>query len=219
MLKIAPSILSADFGHLADEIRKVEEAGADMLHLDVMDGHFVPNLSIGPMIIQSIRGRSNLPFETHLMVEEPDLFIGAFADAGTDLLTIHADNVHRLFSTIHLVKKLGKKVGVALCPISSLDILEYVLQDVDLILQMTVEPGFGGQPFMPGILPKIREIKKLIDKKGLHLDIAVDGGINERTAPQVIEAGANILVMGSAVFGKKSPKELKAMFQTIRALG
>lgn len=219
MLKIAPSILSADFGHLADEIRKVEEAGADMLHLDVMDGHFVPNLSIGPMVIQSIRGRSNLPFETHLMVEEPDLFIGAFADAGTDLLTIHADNVHRLFSTIHLVKKLGKKVGVALCPISSLDILEYILQDVDLILQMTVEPGFGGQPFMPGILPKIREIKKLIDKKGLHLDIAVDGGINERTAPQVIEAGANILVMGSAVFGKKSPKELKAMFQTIRALG
>jgi ribulose-phosphate 3-epimerase len=219
MLKIAPSILSADFGHLADEIRKVEEAGADMLHLDVMDGHFVPNLSIGPIVIQSIRGRSNLPFETHLMVEEPDLFIGAFADAGTDLLTIHADNVHRLFNTIHLVKKLGKKVGVALCPISSLDILEYILQDVDLILQMTVEPGFGGQPFMPGILPKIREIKKLIDKKGLHLDIAVDGGINERTAPQVIEAGANILVMGSAVFGKKSPKELKAMFQTIRALG
>jgi len=218
MLKISPSILAADFSRLAEEVEKVEDAGADMLHIDVMDGHFVPNLSIGPMVVQSIRGGSRLPFDVHLMVEEPDRFVTAFVDAGADFVTIHADNAHRLYSTVQLVKKLGRKVGVALCPLTPLNVLDYVLQDVDLVLQMTVEPGFGGQPFMNCVLPKIREVRKMIDSRGLEVDLAVDGGINERTAPQVVEVGANILIMGSAVFSKKSTHELREMFQTIRRL-
>jgi len=218
MLKISPSILAADFSRLAEEVKRVEDAGADTLHIDVMDGHFVPNLSIGPVVVQSIRGISSLPFEVHLMVEEPDRFVAAFVDVGADLITIHADNIHRLYSTIQLVKKLGRKVGIALCPLTPIDVLEYVLEDVDLVLQMTVEPGFGGQAFMESVLPKIKGVKRMIDSRELRVDLAVDGGINERTAPLVVEAGANVLVMGSAVFGKKSTQELREMFQDIRRL-
>jgi len=218
MLKISPSILAADFSRLGEEVEKVEDAGADMLHIDVMDGHFVPNLSIGPMVVQSIRGSSRLPFDVHLMVEEPDRFVTSFTDAGADLITIHVDNSHRLYGTIDLVRKQRRKVGVALCPHTPLEVLEYVIQDVDLLLLMCVEPGFGGQPFMEFILPKIREARKIIDSRGLKVDLAVDGGINERTAPKVVEAGANVLVMGSAVFGKKGAKEIREMFQAIRRL-
>jgi ribulose-phosphate 3-epimerase len=218
MLKISPSILSADFSRLGEEVKKVEDAGADMLHIDVMDGHFVPNLSIGPMVVRSIRGGSRLPFDVHLMVEGPAQFVDAFSEAGADYITLHADNVHRLYPTMQSIKKLGKRVGVALCPLTPLNVLEYVLGEVDLVLLMCVEPGFGGQPFMESVLPKIGEAKRMIDSKGLKVDLAVDGGINERTAPQVVAAGANVLVMGSAVFSKKSTRELEEMFQSIRRL-
>jgi len=218
MLKISPSILAADFSRLGEEVKKVEDAGADMLHIDIMDGHFVPNLSIGPVVVQSIRGKSNLLFDVHLMVEEPDRFVAPFVEAGADLVTIHADNVHGLHSTMQLVKDRGKKVGVALCPPTPFNILEYILGDVDLVLLMCVEPGFSGQPFMESVLPKIRETRRMIDSRRLGVDLAVDGGINERTAPKVVEAGAGVLVMGSAIFSKKSTQELTEMFQTLRRL-
>lgn len=215
--KISPSILAADFSRLGDEVRRVEAAGADMLHIDVMDGHFVPNLSVGPTVVQSIRRGSGLPFDVHLMIEEPSRFISAFVEAGADIVTLHADNVHHLYPAIQQVKKFQKKVGVALCPLTPLSILEYLLQDVDLVLQMTVEPGFGGQPFMRSILPKILQARRMIDSSGARAELAVDGGINESTAHLVVEAGADILVMGSAVFAKKDT-ELKEMFQNIRLL-
>ena len=216
LLKIAPSILSADFGQLSSEVRKVEEAGADMLHIDVMDGHFVPNLSIGPMIVKSIRTGSRLFFDVHLMVDEPEKFINSYVDAGADMITIHGDKSRRLYDTISVVKGLKRKVGVALCPMTPLNQLDYVLGDVDLVLIMSVEPGFGGQSFIPSILVKIREARKIINSKGLKIDLAVDGGLNEQTVRKVVEAGANVLVMGSAVFGKNSQSEIKELFRSIR---
>lgn len=213
--KISASILAADFSRLGDEVRRIQSAGADMLHIDVMDGHFVPNMSLGPAVVQSIRKDSSLPFDVHLMIEEPSRFISAFVEAGADTVTLHADNLHHLYPAIQQVKKLRKKVGVALCPLTPLGTLEYLLQDVDLVLQMTVEPGFGGQPFMRSVLPKIRQAKRMIDSSGARAELAVDGGINESTAQLVVEAGADILVMGSAVFAKKD-SDLKEMFQSIR---
>jgi ribulose-phosphate 3-epimerase len=218
LLKIAPSILSADFGQLSSEVRKVEEAGADMLHIDVMDGHFVPNLSIGPMIVKSIRTGSRLFFDVHLMVDEPEKFINSYVDAGADMITIHGDKSRRLYDTISVVKGLKRKVGVALCPMTPLNQLDYVLGDVDLVLIMSVEPGFGGQSFIPSILVKIRETRKIINSKGLKIDLAVDGGLNEQTVRKVVEAGANVLVMGSAVFGKNSQSEIRELFRSIRDL-
>lgn len=218
LLKIAPSILSADFGQLSSEVRKVEEAGADMLHIDVMDGHFVPNLSIGPMIVKSIRTGSRLFFDVHLMVDEPEKFINSYVDAGADMITIHGDKSRRLYDTISVVKGLKRKVGVALCPMTPLNQLDYVLGDVDLVLIMSVEPGFGGQSFIPSILVKIREARKIINSKGLKIDLAVDGGLNEQTVRKVVEAGANVLVMGSAVFGKNSQSEIRELFRSIRDL-
>ncbi len=218
LIKIAPSLLAANFGHLSEEVKRVEEAGADILHIDVMDGHFVPNLSIGPMIVKSIRGESHLAFDAHLMVEEPDKFVSSFVEAGADLITIHVDFSHRLCATVQLVKSLKRKVGVALCPSTPLNALEYVLGDIDLVLLMSVEPGFGGQPFLECVLPKIREARRIIRSRGLDVDLAVDGGINEWTAPKIVEAGANVLVMGSAVFEKRGAVELKEMFQSIRNL-
>ena len=218
LLKIAPSILSADFGQLSNEVRKIEEAGADMLHIDVMDGHFVPNLSIGPMIVKSIRGGSHLFFDVHLMVSEPRRFIESFVDAGADMITIHGDESRQLYDTIHFVKSLKKKVGVALCPMSPLNQLDYLLSDVDLILVMSVEPGFGGQSFIPNVLPKIREARKIINSKGLKIDLAVDGGLNESTVEKVVEAGANVLILGSAVFSKTHQNEIRDFFQSIRSM-
>lgn len=218
MLKIAPSILAADFGHLSEEIRKVEKAGADMIHIDVMDGHFVPNLSMGPMIVNSIRKNCSLPFDVHLMVEKPEKFISAFIEAGADILTVHADNNSRLYGTVQLIKSYNKKVGVAFCPVTPIDVLGNMINDLSLILTMSVEPGFSGQSFMECVLPKIRETRKIIDSKKLLIDLAVDGGINEKTASKVVEAGANLLIMGSAVFEKKKSKELKDLFQYIRSL-
>lgn len=214
-VKISPSILAADFGRLEDDVRRVEEAGADLLHVDVMDGHFVPNLSIGPMVVESIRGKSKLIFDVHLMVEEPDFFIPAFAHAGADILTIHAETRHRLYSTVGQIKRLNKKVGITLNPLTPLSAAQYIIEDVDMILLMTVDPGFGGQPLIPNVIPKIQEARKLIEERHLKIDLAVDGGINMQTAPKVVEAGANVLVMGSALFKEKDPDKLK---ETIAAL-
>lgn len=218
MLKISPSILAADFGCLAREVKRVEDAGADMLHIDVMDGHFVQNLSLGPMIVSSLRSRSRLLFDVHLMVEEPDLFIPVFAKAGADIVTVHAETCHRLYGTIQLIKSLNKKVGITLNPLTPLNFIEYALENVDMVLLMTVEPGFGGQPFLLSVLPKIRNAKKMIDARGLNVDLAVDGGINEHTAFEVVKAGANVLVVGSALFGKKDQKQLRETIENLKKL-
>jgi len=203
VLKIAPSILAADFKRLGEEVRRVEEAGADLLHIDVMDGHFVPNLSMGPMIVKSLRAITDLPFSVHLMVEEPERFIQPFIDAGADIITLHIESSRNVYTTIQSIKNLGKKAGIALNPLTPLCSIQYLLEDLDLILLMSVDPGFGGQSFISNVLPKIRQARQMIDERGLGIDLAVDGGVNERTAPSVVKAGANVLVMGSAVFHKR----------------
>lgn len=202
MLKIAPSILAADFKRLGEEVRRVEEAGADLLHIDVMDGHFVPNLSMGPMIVKSLRAITDLPFSVHLMVEEPERFIQPFINAGADILTLHIESSRNVYTRIQSIKNLGKKAGIALNPLTPLCSIQYLLEDLDMILLMSVDPGFGGQSFISNVLPKIRQARQMIDERGLEIDLAVDGGVNERTAPSVVNAGANVLVMGSAVFHK-----------------
>lgn len=202
MLKIAPSILAADFKRLGEEVRRVEEAGADLLHIDVMDGHFVPNLSMGPMIVKSLRAITDLPFSVHLMVEEPERFIQPFINAGADILTLHIESSRNVYTRIQSIKNLGKKAGIALNPLTPLCSIQYLLEDLDMILLMSVDPGFGGQSFISNVLPKIRQARQMIDERGLEIDLAVDGGVNERTAPSVVNAGANVLVMGSAIFHK-----------------
>jgi ribulose-phosphate 3-epimerase len=200
---IAPSLLSADFSKLAQEVKAVEKAGADLLHLDVMDGLFVPNLTFGPLVISSIRPHSNLIFDVHLMIESPERYIKDFADSGADWISIHAEATKHLHRAIWKIKELDKKAGVALNPHTPLEIIKYVLEDLDYVLIMTVNPGFGGQKFIKNCLSKIKELKELIEKRGLNTLIEVDGGINAETAPEVIKAGAKILVAGSAIFGEK----------------
>lgn len=203
MIKIAPSILSADFSKLGEEIKDVEKGGADYIHVDVMDGHFVPNITIGPLIVESIRPITELPLDVHLMIENPDQYIEAFAKAGADYITVHAEACKHLHRTIHLIKSFGVKAGVVLNPASPVEWIEPILPDVDMVLLMTVNPGFGGQKFISSVLPKIRRVKELADEKGLQLEIEVDGGVNEETAPLCIEAGATVLVAGSAVFNEQ----------------
>jgi len=200
---IAPSLLSADFSKLAQEVKAVEKAGADLLHLDVMDGLFVPNLTFGPLVISSIRPHSNLIFDVHLMIESPERYIKDFADSGADWISIHAEATNHLHRAIWKIKELDKKAGIALNPHTPLEIIKYVLEDLDYVLIMTVNPGFGGQKFIKNCLSKIKELKELIEKRGLNTLIEVDGGINAETAPEVIKAGAKILVAGSAIFGEK----------------
>lgn len=201
-MKIAPSILAADFSRLGEEVRRVEEAGADLIHIDVMDGHFVPNLSMGPMIVKSLREVTKLPFSVHLMVENPQRFIQPFIRAGADTIIVHIEAFRNLYHTIQAIKTLGKKAGIALNPPTPLCSIQYLLEDLEVILIMSVDPGFGGQSFMPNMLPKIKKAKQMIDEQAREIDLAVDGGVNEVTAPSVVEAGANVLVMGSAIFCK-----------------
>lgn len=200
MIKIAPSILSADFLKLGEEIKAAEEAGADMLHIDIMDGHFVPNMTIGPFIVESIRKITSLPLDVHLMIEEPDAYIKDFIKAGADYLTVHIEASVHLHRTVQEIKEGGVKAGVSLNPATSLWGLEHILPDIQLVLLMSVNPGFGGQKFIPQMIDKIRTLKKFIGEKNLATLIEVDGGINIDNAKDVASAGADILVMGSAFF-------------------
>jgi ribulose-phosphate 3-epimerase len=197
-LRIAPSILSADFAKLGDEVRAVDEAGADWIHIDVMDGHFAPNISFGPVVMAAIRKVTKKPFDVHLMIAPVDRYLEAFAKAGADTITVHAEAGHHLDRTLQTVKALGKRAGVALNPATPVDHIKHVLDRLDLILLMTVNPGFGGQNFIPAMIDKIRETRDLV--QGRDIDIEVDGGITAETTPLVVRAGANALVAGSAVF-------------------
>ncbi len=199
-IKISPSILSADFSILGDEIKSLEKAGADLIHIDVMDGHFVPNITMGPPIIKAIRKCTKLPFDVHLMISPVEKYIKAFADAGSDIITLHPEATDNLKRAIQTVKSFGKKAGVSLNPKTPISALMDVINDIDLILIMSVNPGFAGQSFMSEVLPKVSEIRKMINDKKLKIDIEIDGGINFETAPLAVKAGANILVSGTTIF-------------------
>jgi len=197
---IAPSILSADFGRLAEEIRAVDQAGADLIHIDVMDGHFVPNLTIGPGVVKALRPHTRLLFDVHLMIDNPECFIDAFAEAGSDIITVHAEATVHLHRLIQRIKEHELKAGVSINPATPVSVLENILADVDLVLVMTVNPGFGGQRLIPGALAKVADLRALIDRRQLPVLLEVDGGINADTIEAADEAGANIFVAGSAVF-------------------
>jgi ribulose-phosphate 3-epimerase len=198
--KIAPSILAADFAKLGEEVRAVTEAGADYIHVDVMDGHFVPNISIGPQMVKALRPHTKLPLDVHLMISPVDPYIKEFADAGADIITVHPEAGPHVHRTVQLIKSLGKKAGVSLNPGSPLSLIEHILGDIDLILVMTVNPGFGGQSFIDAQRAKMREARALIDRVGRPIELEVDGGINGQTAALAVEAGADVLVAGTAAF-------------------
>ena len=216
-IKISPSILSADFSKLSSEIKKLEEGGADMIHVDVMDGHFVPNLTIGPPVIKSLRSHTNLPFDVHLMISPVHKYIKDYADAGADIITIHPEATENLNKSISHIKELKKKVGVSLNPDTKIDVITNVLNNIDLVLIMSVFPGFGGQKFIPKIVDKIKELNKIKKEKKLNFDIEVDGGINFSNSKTVIEAGANILVSGTTIF-KENDGNLKKNIEKLRTI-
>jgi ribulose-phosphate 3-epimerase len=208
MVKIAPSILSADFMRLGEEIKAAESAGVDMLHIDIMDGHFVPNITIGPFIVETIRKATKVPLDVHLMIEEPDRYLKDFIDAGADYLTVHAEASVHLHRTVKWIKESGVKAGVSLNPATSISHLDYILSDIDLVLLMSVNPGFGGQEFIPQVLEKIKETQRILSARGVPALIEVDGGIKYDNAKEVADAGADILVMGSAFFKSSDYREL-----------
>ncbi|ELK41797.1 ribulose-phosphate 3-epimerase [Brevibacillus agri] len=210
MVKIAPSILSADFARLGEEILDVERGGADWIHVDVMDGHFVPNITIGPLIVEAIRPVTKLPLDVHLMIEEPDRYIPQFAKSGADWITVHQEACRHLHRTLYLIKEQGVKAGVVLNPATPIATIEPVLPDLDMVLLMTVNPGFGGQKFIHNVVPKIKALRDLLNERGLgHVEIEIDGGVNAETARLCEEAGATVLVAGSAVFNQ--PDRAKAI--------
>ena len=200
MIKLAPSILSADFARLLEDVKKVEKAGCEYLHIDVMDGHFVPNITLGPAIVKSLRKDVNMVFDSHLMIENPDNYIKEFADAGCDIIVVHQEACTHLHRTIQNIKSHGVKAGVALNPATPIETIKYVLEDVDMVLLMSVNPGFGGQSYIPVVTKKIKELRALIDEMGLDIDIEVDGGVKPSNISEVVNAGANVIVAGSAIF-------------------
>ncbi len=202
-IKIAPSLLSADFGRLEEEIREVEEGGADLLHWDVMDGHFVPNLTVGPSVISCLRKRTDLPFNIHLMIEKPERYLRRFVEAGGDIITVHVEACENLRRALSSLRRMGAKVGVALNPETPLEAVEGVVGELDLLLIMTVHPGFGNQRLLRSTLPKLRRAGRLVRERGLSLDLGVDGGISVETVPEVVRAGANLLVAGTAIYGQR----------------
>lgn len=201
MIKIAPSILSADFSRLGEEIAAIETGGADYVHIDVMDGHFVPNITIGPLVVEAVRRVTNLPLDVHLMIENPDLYIADFAKAGADIITVHYEAVPHLHRTVQLIHSLGKKAGVSLNPATPISCLEVILDELDLVLIMSVNPGFGGQQFIPACLSKIAALRKEIDRRGLAVELEVDGGVKLDNIASIAAAGAKVMVAGSAVYG------------------
>jgi ribulose-phosphate 3-epimerase len=213
--RISPSILSADFARLGEEVRAVDAAGADWIHVDVMDGHFVPNITIGPGVVKALRAHSAKPFDVHLMISPVDPFLDAFAEAGADIITVHPEAGPHLHRTLQHIRSLGKKAGVSLNPATPAKMLDYVLEDVDLVLVMSVNPGFGGQSFIDSQLRKIEAIRKKIDALGKPIDLEVDGGIDAKTAPRVIAAGADVLVAGTATF-RGGPDRYAANIKELR---
>lgn len=207
MKKLAPSILSADFSRLGDEIRAVEEAGADYIHIDVMDGHFVPNITVGPLVVETARTATSLPLDVHLMISDPDRYIKDFVQAGSSLISVHVETCPHLQRTLNFIREQGAKPAVVLNPSTPPAALEYILEDVDMVLIMTVNPGFGGQRFIPAMLPKIQKVRKLIDEKNLPVAVEVDGGINLQNIREVARAGADVVVAGSAVFKSSDVRE------------
>lgn len=219
MVKIAPSLLSANFAYLADEICKVDQAGADLIHLDIMDGHFVPNLTFGPPVVAALRSYTRLPFDVHLMVNNPEDLIESFIKAGADIITIHAETAPHLHRLIQTVKNAGLKAAVSINPSTSLTAVEEILPDLDMVLIMSVNPGFGGQKFIDASVDKIRRLRQMINDRNLSIDIQVDGGINNLTAARVVAAGATILVAGSAIYGSTNVAEAIRQLRSESASG
>ena len=214
MIKLAPSILSADFAKLLEDVRKVESAGCEYLHIDVMDGHFVPNITLGPLVVKSLKKENiNMVFDAHLMIENPDQYIEEFVKAGCDIITVHQEACVHLHRTIQNIKSHGIKAGVVLNPATPVDTIKHVLSDLDMVLLMSVNRGFGGQSFIPCVLDKIKELKAIIDSQGLNIDIEVDGGISPKDVDEVVQAGANVIVAGSAIFGSDDIQETVNLFR------
>lgn len=216
MVKIAPSILAANFAKLGEEVLEVEKAGADLIHIDVMDGHFVPNITMGPIVVEALRPLTTLPLDVHLMIENADQYIEAFAKAGADYITVHVEACPHLHRTIQLIRSFGVKPGVVLNPHTPVESIQHVLEDIDMVLFMTVNPGFGGQKFIHSVVPKVKQLADIIRERNLSIEIEIDGGINEETIKPCVEAGATILVAGSAIYN--APDKGKAL-QAIKEAG